>query len=369
MNNSEQFMRRAIELAHGGEGWTNPNPLVGAVLVKNGVIIGEGFHKKYGDLHAEREALADCERKGNSPEGAEIFVTLEPCAHFGKQPPCCRALVEAGVSKVYVGSRDPNPLVAGKGNAYLRENGVEVVEDFLRSECDELNQIFFHFITTGRPYVALKYAMTMDGKIATCTGKSKWITGEKSRAFVQKLRNRYAAILCGIGTVLADDPLLTSRIENGNNPLRVIMDSSLRIPLESQIVKTAKQVPTLLVCTEIDSEEKIARKKSLENAGFEVLVCEGTDGRPDFTKLMKVLGERKIDSVLIEGGADINFSALSSGIVNHVYAFIAPKIFGGEGAKSPVLGAGVLEPENAFKFKLKKVTHFEDDFLIEYDSI
>ena len=368
MNNSEQFMRRAIELAHGGEGWTNPNPLVGAVIVKDGKIIGEGFHKCYGDLHAEREALADCERRGNSPAGAEVYVTLEPCAHLGKQPPCCRALVEAGISKVYVGSRDPNPLVAGKGNAFLRENGIEVTEDFLRSECDELNPVFFKFITSGLPYVALKYAMTLDGKIATHTEKSKWITGEKSREFVQKLRNRYASILCGIGTVLKDDPLLTARIEGAKNPVRIIMDSSLRIPPDSQIIKTAESVSTIIVCGFIDDSLK-EKKRQIESAGAEVLSCPGGDGQPDFNVLMKVLGQRKIDSILIEGGAEINFSALSSGIVNHVYAFVAPKIFGGKGAKSPVGGLGVDEPDEAFKLKLKKITQFDDDLLLEYDRV
>ena len=374
LNNDEFFMRRAIELAYGGEGHTNPNPLVGAVLVKDGVIIGEGFHREYGNLHAEREALADCERRGNSAEGAVAYVTLEPCAHFGKQPPCCQALVQAKVSKVFVGSRDPNPLVSGKGNAYLRENGIEVVEDFLRSECDALNPIFFHYITTKLPYVALKYAMTMDGKIATRTGESKWITGEESRFFVQKLRNRYSGILCGINTVLSDDPMLNARIEGAKNPVRIVMDSSLRLPLESKLVKTALEIPVIAVCAEgggiagSSASDFSTKKDALEEAGVQVLALPQKDGKPDFRALMKKLGEMKIDSVLIEGGGEVNFSALSAGIVNHVYAFVAPKIFGGGGsAKSPVGGEGVERLVEAFRFSLKDVKHFGPDVLLEYE--
>ncbi len=367
----EFFMRRAIELARGGEGWTNPNPLVGAVLVKDGAIIGEGFHHKYGALHAEREALADCARRGNTAHGATAYVTLEPCAHFGKQPPCSHALVEAGVTRVIVGSRDPNPLVHGKGNEYLRAHGITVCEDFLREECDALNPIFFHYITKGTPFVSLKYAMTADGKIATKTGASKWITGEQSRAFVHRLRNRYAAILAGIGTVLADDPLLTCRLPDGelaSQPLRVILDSALRIPMESAIVKTAAQFATLIVACESGDERFAQKKADLERAGAEVLVlAPDADGKPDLRVLMQALGERKIDSVLIEGGGEVNYGALNAGIVSHVYAFVAPKIFGGAG-KSPVAGAGVCVPAEAFGFTLCNVRRFGDDVLLEFNA-
>ena len=366
MAENETYMRRAIELARNGTGWTNPNPLVGAVIVKDGEIIGEGWHHKYGELHAEREALKDCLARGNDPAGADIFVTLEPCCHFGKQPPCTQALVEAGIKRVFVGSRDPNPLVHGKGNAFLRENGIEVTEDFLREECDALNPIFFHYITTKRPYVALKYAMTADGKIATKTGASKWISGEAARAYVHELRNRYAAILCGIGTVLADDPMLNCRMEGGNNPLRIICDSNLRIPLESKIVKSAKEIPAIIVC---DDKADFAKRNSLEQAGLEVLTLPGgKTGKIDLSELMKVLGERKIDSVLIEGGGQINFSALEAGIVNKIYAFIAPKLFGGSAAKSPVAGEGIAGVEDAFSFKISEILRFDEDILIEYEA-
>ncbi|MBR3735121.1 MAG: bifunctional diaminohydroxyphosphoribosylaminopyrimidine deaminase/5-amino-6-(5-phosphoribosylamino)uracil reductase RibD, partial [Lachnospiraceae bacterium] len=211
----KNYMRRAIELAWGGMGYASPNPMVGAVIVKDGRIIGEGFHRRCGELHAERDAFAHLTEDAN---GAEMYVTLEPCCHYGKQPPCTLAVVEHGISRVYVGSRDPNPLVSGKGAAFLRENGIEVVEDFLREECDKLNPEFFHFISTGKPYVVMKYAMTADGKIATKTGDSKWITGEAARKNVHLERSRYAAILAGIGTVLADDPMLNARIDSEEKP-------------------------------------------------------------------------------------------------------------------------------------------------------
>lgn len=361
----EEFMSRAIELAKGGTGRTNPNPLVGAVIVKDEKIIGEGFHHKYGDLHAERDALRDCAERGNNPAGAVLFVTLEPCCHKGKQPPCTEAIVEAGIKTVYVGSRDPNPLVHGKGNEYLRSHGIEVIEDFMRSECDVLNDIFFHFITKKMPYVAVKYAMTMDGKIATKTGASKWITNQKSLSYVHELRNRYSAIMCGIGTILADDSMLTCRMEGGRNPLRIIMDNKLRTPLDSNIVKTAKDVPTIICSSEIDFSDPLMidyekRIDDYEEAGIEVL-CEA-----DLTSLMKELASRNIDSVLIEGGAEINFSAINEGIVNKIYAFVAPKIFGGRDAKTPVSGSGVELPEEAYTFTLKDTKMFGNDIMLEY---
>ena len=339
VSKESEYMRRAIALAKNGEGRTNPNPLVGAVLVKNNEIIGEGFHQKYGGLHAEREALKNCEENGNSAEGATLYVTLEPCCHFGKQPPCTQAIVEAGIRRVVVGSRDPNPLVHGKGNSFLREQGIEVTEDFLKDECDALNPIFFHYISTRTPYVALKYAMTADGKTASKTGKSKWITGEKSRLFVHQLRNRYSCILAGIGTVLSDNPLLTSRIPGGRNPVRIICDSKLRIPLDCNIVQTAKEIPTIIACCQENE-----KKSALEKSGCEVLCFPGKNG-VNLKKLTETLGERSLDSVLIEGGSEIHYSALEAGIVQHIYAFTAPKIFGGK-AKTPVEGEGIELPEN-----------------------
>lgn len=362
-SNIEKYMRLAIELAKGGIGKTNPNPLVGAVIVKDGKVIGEGFHHKYGDLHAERDALKNCAERGNDPAGAEIFVTLEPCCHHGKQPPCTEALVKAGIKKVYVGSRDPNPLVHGKGNNFLRQHGIEVVEDFLREECDALNDIFFHFITKKTPYVALKYAMTMDGKIATRTGASKWITGSESLSFVHQLRNRYAAILCGIGTVLADDPLLTCRLSGGSNPIRIVLDNQLRIPMDSQLVRTAGEVP-LIVCSNVAEGKGMEEKTAaLKAAGVEVLFL------PDIVSLVSELGARNVDSLLIEGGGEVNYSAIQEGIVDKIYAFVAPKIFGGRNTKTPVCGDGVEVPDQAFKFELKKTEVLAGDILLEYEKI
>ncbi len=361
-DSKERFMRAAIELAKKGEGWTNPNPLVGAVIVKENQIIGQGYHHKYGDLHAERDALRDCRERGNDPSGAQIFVTLEPCCHTGKQPPCVEAIVQAGIKKVVVGSRDPNPLVSGKGAAFLRERGVEVEEDFLREECDALNFIFFHYITNRTPYIALKYAMTADGKIATAAGKSKWISCQESRDFVHQLRNKYSCIMAGIGTALADDPLLTCRIPGGRNPTRVICDSSLRLPLDSQLVQTATEVPTIIACADsagIDKEKALAQK------GVQVIRC-GTK-RVDLSLLMQKLGAQNLDSVLVEGGGQLNFSLLQAGLVQRVYSFVAPKIFGGAAAPSPVAGSGVLEVPDAFSLSQIDARKIGSDFFIEYE--
>lgn len=228
----QDYMRQAIMLARKGEGWTSPNPMVGAVIVKNGRIIGEGYHARWGGLHAERNALASLTEPA---EGATLYVTLEPCCHYGKTPPCTEALLEHKIARVVIGSRDPDPRVAGKGAQILKAAGVRVEEDFLREECDRLNPVFFHYITEKTPYVVMKYAMTLDGKIATRTGASKWITGEEARTRVQLLRHRYSGIMAGIGTVLADDPLLNVRLEGKKSPTRIICDSHLRIPPESRI--------------------------------------------------------------------------------------------------------------------------------------
>ena len=360
----EQFMKKAIALALRGEGRTRPNPLVGAVVVKDGQIIGEGYHTQYGALHAEREALADCTRRGNDPKGADIYVTLEPCCHTGKQPPCTEALVDAGIGRVIIGSADPNPQVAGKGIEFLRNHGIQVETGFLKEECDALNPIFFHYITTGKPYVALKYAMTADGRIATVTGASKWITGEEAREHVQKLRNRYASILVGINTVLADDPMLNCRLPGGVNPLRIVLDSSLRIPLESQLVQTARDIPLLVVCGGAFSAEK---KTQLEKLRAEVLCLPGPDGRPDLKALVDKLGRRGVDSLLIEGGSQVHYSALKAGIVNHIYSYVAPKIFGGQKALGPVSGTGVEQVSDAFQLCPGKTQLFGKDILIEYE--
>lgn len=362
----EQFMKRAIELAKQGAGWTAPNPLVGAVVVKNGRVIGEGYHRKYGELHAERNALAAC---SEDPAGATLYVTLEPCCHYGKTPPCTEIIIEKKIAKVVIGSRDPNPKVAGKGARILREHGIEVVEDYMREACDALNPVFFHYITTKTPYVVLKFAMTLDGKIATRTGASKWITGEAARNHVHQLRGRYAGILAGIGTVLADDPMLNCRIDGAHQPLRIILDSHLRIPMGSRLVRSAKEYPLLIVCNESnrDREEGASRIQKLEEAGTKVWTLPEKNGHPDLNVLMQRLGEEKIDSVLIEGGGTVNEAALKAHIVHHVYAYIAPKIFGGEDAKTPVEGSGIRLPQECAQLRLAKITVLLNDMLLEYD--
>lgn len=362
----EQFMKRAIELAKQGSGWTAPNPLVGAVVVKNGRVIGEGYHRKYGELHAERNALAAC---SEDPAGATLYVTLEPCCHYGKTPPCTEIIIEKKIAKVVIGSRDPNPKVAGKGARILREHGIEVVEDYMREACDALNPVFFHYITTKTPYVVLKFAMTLDGKIATRTGASKWITGEAARNHVHQLRGRYAGILAGIGTVLADDPMLNCRIDGAHQPLRIILDSHLRIPMGSRLVRSAKEYPLLIVCNESirDREEEASRIQKLEEAGAKVWILPEKNGHPDLNVLMQRLGEEKIDSVLIEGGGTVNEAALKAHIVHHVYAYIAPKIFGGEDAKTPVEGSGIRLPQECANLRLAKITVLLNDMLLEYD--
>lgn len=359
---NETYMKRALELAARGCGHVSPNPMVGAVIVKDGRIIGEGYHARYGDLHAERAALASCTE---SPKGADLYVTLEPCCHHGKQPPCTDAILESGIRRVFIGSADPNPLVAGKGIQILRDHGIEVYEDMLRAECDALNYVFFHYINTGLPYVTMKYAMTMDGKIATRTGASQWITGEDARTQVHRDRNRCKGIMVGIGTVLKDDPMLNCRMEGGVDPIRIICDTSLRIPADCRIVKSASQIETIIATC---SEDPVKRKL-LEDAGCRVLIIPQSNGHVDLIQLMHRLGKEQIDSILLEGGGQLNWSALQSGIVNRIQAYIAPKIFGGTDAPSPIRGLGVEDPAQAFHLTKPVITTFGTDILLESEVI
>lgn len=361
MTEQERYMKRAIDIAKTAEGRTSPNPMVGCVVVKDGRIISEACHEKYGEFHAERNALTRCKE---DTSGAELYVTLEPCCHFGKTPPCTDIIIEKGISRVYVGSLDRNPLVAGHGIEILRQHGIEVKTGILEEECIKMNEIFFHFITEQTPFTALKYAMTLDGKIASCTGDSKWITSEESRNHVHELRRKYAGIMVGIQTVLCDNPMLNCRIDKGVDPVRIILDSALRIPMESNIVKTADRIRTIVAYSSLNeadmhnpagNKELIKKKEALESHGIEVI---GTYGSRyvDLKQLMKKLGEMKIDSVLIEGGARVNASALEAGIVNKIYAYMAPKIIMGEGASSPIGGKGIEMMSNAILLKNINVT-------------
>lgn len=360
MKTDEHYMKIALELAKKGYGSVNPNPAVGAVIVKNRKVIGYGFHEKYGMPHAERNAISNCFQ---SPQGSTLYVTLEPCCHHGKTPPCTDAIIESGISRVVIGSRDPNKLVCSKSLQILRENGIEVKEGVLKNECDEINKPFFHYITTGLPYVVMKYAMTLDGKIATRTGKSKWITGTESRNHVHQSRNRYSGIMVGINTVLSDDPMLNCRIKGGKSPVRIICDSNLRLPLSSKIAITAKEIPTYVAAVSND-KEKIDRLLEL---GIKIINVQNKNGHVDLNDLMGKLGKMEIDSILLEGGAQLNYSALQSNIVNKVQAYISPKIFGGSISKTPVGGEGINEISKAVTGEKHKITALGEDILLEYN--
>ncbi len=365
-DNDVIFMRRAIELAKRGIGAVNPNPLVGAVIVKNNQILAEGWHERFGELHAERNAIRHFLEKHEADElkGSTIYVTLEPCCHYGKTPPCTDAIIENGFARVVIGSNDPNPLVAGKGIKILKDAGINVDAEFLKQECDALNFIFFHYIATKRPYITLKYAMTMDGKIATATGKSKWITGEAARQRVHEDRNRYMAIMVGVGTVAADNPELTCRLPGKTvcrNPIRIICDTALRTPLESRIVNTARDIRTIIAtsCADCDKQRPYLDK------GVEFIIIPQKDNHIDLETLVQKLGEMGIDSIILEGGGTLSFSALKCRIVNRVQAYIAPKLFGGADAKTPVEGRGIDEVNECIKLTDMSVTKVGEDILLE----
>lgn len=389
-----RFMRRAIELAWRGWGWTNPNPLVGCVLVRDGRIIGEGLHEKCGQAHAERNALADCARRAADDEadaqnteaapaadpacgharGATAYVTLEPCCHTGKQPPCTEALIAAGVSRVVVGSRDPNPLVAGKGSAQLREAGIRVDEDALRGECDELNPIFFRYISRKTPYVVAKWAMSADGKIACASGDARWVSGPESRRDTHELRHRLAAIAVGINTVMADDPLLTCRREGepGNQPLRVVLDSHLRIPEDCALVRSCVQGEAPLAvatCASVDDPATGAGAKAqrLRAVGVEVLrVPQDGAGHVAIRPLLRTLGEKGIDSLLVEGGSGIHGAFFDEGAVDEAVIYLAPKVVGGTDAPGPVAGAGAARMADAAVLGRPRAHALGDDLKITF---
>ena len=362
MEKKEEYMRRALELARKGEGHTSPNPMVGCVVVKDGRIISEGYHEKYGEFHAERNALTRCTE---DTTGADLYVTLEPCCHQGKTPPCTDIIIEKKIARVFVGSMDSNPLVAGKGVQILRDHGIYVETGILEEECLKLNEVFYHYITTKTPFVVMKYAMTLDGKIACATGDSRWVTGEKAREQVHRMRGRYRGIMVGIGTVLADDPMLNCRVEGGVNPIRIVCDSNLHIPLESQIVKTASEIETIVACSQdtLDAERKQEKIEKLKDAGIQLIGTEGAHG-VNLVELMQKLGEQKIDSILLEGGGTLNASALEDGIVNKVYAYIAGKLIGGMDARSPVEGMGIDRMADAIELKNMEIERLGDDFCI-----
>ena len=357
MNLHEKYMKEALDLAVTAMGHTSPNPMVGCVVVKEGNVIAKGCHEKYGEFHAERNALTRC---GEDVSGADLYVTLEPCCHQGRTPPCTEIIIEKAIGRVFVGAQDPNPKVAGNGIKILRERGIEVVTGVLEDECRKLNEIFFHYIRTGLPYIAMKYAMTLDGKIAAFTGDSKWVTGGCAREHVQLLRKKYSAIMVGVDTVIADDPMLNCRKWKGVDPVRVICDTHLRIPIESQIVQTASQISTVVAYA---GEADAAKADRLRSFGLELIKTEGI-GHVSLGELFGQLAERNIDSVLVEGGGTLHGSLLQSGFVNRVYAYIAPKLIGGQLAKSPVEGAGIPAMDGAKKLSGIEILPLEEDICI-----
>ena len=356
------MMARALELAQKGIGYVNPNPLVGAVIVKDGKIIGEGYHEAYGLNHAEINAF---NHANTALEGATMYVSLEPCAHFGKTPPCAQAIVDKKIKEVYIASVDPNPLVAGKGIEILKNAGIKVHVGLLDEENKRLNKVFFKYINEKMPYVLLKNAMSLDGKIATKTGDSKWISNEKSRAYVHGLRHRFQAIMVGANTVIKDNPLLTTRLNNyaGRNPIRIVIDIEGITPLESHLLLTANQIKTIVVTTPLCDDKKL---KQMTSMGAETIVLSNENQRINLKELMKILSNKGIDSILLEGGGMLSAAALEAGIVDEITTFIAPKVIGGLTAMSPIGGLGIDHMHEAIKLKVIEYKWFDDDIMISY---
>lgn len=336
MDEDARFMSKALKLAALGRGSTSPNPLVGAIVIQRDKIIGKGYHQKAGTPHAELFALQEA---GELAEGSTLYVTLEPCCHYGRTPPCTEAIIKAGIKRVVVAVLDPNPLVAGKGVRRLREAGIEVQVGVLEEEAERLNEAFFKYIRMRKPFVTLKAAMSLDGKIATSTGDSRWITGEDARLYVQQLRVESDAIMVGIGTVLADDPLLTVRLPGeSKKPLRVILDSSLCLPEDSKLVQTAREVPVIVAAVRGKYQEQ--KRVLLEQQGVEVWDFPGVDGRVNLENVLEELGKREVVALLLEGGGTLNSSFLEGGLVDKFILFLAPLIIGGRDAPGAFGGAG-----------------------------
>lgn len=354
-------MRRVLELAAKAAGRTSPNPMVGAVIVKNGRVIAEGYHKKAGRPHGEIEALR---KAGRRARGAQLFVNLEPCCHQGRTPPCTEAIIESGIKEVFVGMRDSNPLVAGKGIRRLKRAGIEVHSGLLKQECRQLNEVFVKFIETGMPFVTLKSALSLDGKIATSTGESQWITGPEARERVHRMRDQVDAILVGAGTVLKDNPRLTTRLKKskGSNPARVILDIRAEIPLKSKVFQRARRERVIYVTAHGTSTFRINK---LHKAGVQAYLLPDKNGHISLKKLIKLLGQSGITSILVEGGGGLNAGALKEGIVDKVVLFLAPMIIGGESAPGVVGGPGVKSLKQALNIKGLTVTPVGADWMVE----
>lgn len=361
LGENEFFMGRAIKLAKFGWGKTNPNPLVGAVVVKDGRIIAEGYHRELGCPHAEVEAFNNAKE---DVSGGTLYVNLEPCSHYGRTPPCAQKIIDVGIKKVVAAMEDPNPKVSGKGFKMLRDAGVEVEVGVLEEEAIRLNEIFINYIVRKKPFVILKTAMTLDGKIATASGDSKWVTGEKARNHVHVIRDRVAAIMVGINTVLKDNPSLTTRLSDkeGSDPIRIVVDSKGSIPLDCNVINSGSKAGVILATTSRIEKEK---EEILVEKGVRIIKADGGDGRVDLKHLMEEIYKLEIDSILLEGGGTLNSSAISCGIVDKVMCFISPKIVGGEKAPTSVEGIGALRMCEAIGVKNISVIKFGEDILVE----
>ncbi len=351
-------MRRALRLAERGRGRTSPNPMVGALLVKRGKVVGEGYHARAGEPHAEIVALT---KAGREARGATLYINLEPCTHFGKTPPCAPAVIDAEVKRVVIGMEDPNPLVKGKGIALLRKAGIDVTVGVLEEACYRLNEAFCKYIVERRPFVILKAGATLDGKLATRQGDSKWITGETSRGFVHRLRNQVDGVVVGIGTVLKDDPMLTARVKGGRDPYRIIFDSRLRIPEEAKVINLAPS-KTIIATTEMAPREK---RERLERKGVRILVMDSEAGRVDIGSTLMKLGEMGLTSLLLEGGSRLNGAFLDRGLVDKIVLFLSPKIIGDAHAPGIFGGEGTLDLAQAISVTELKVRKMGEDILIE----
>ena len=357
------FMQRTLKLARQAKGRTSPNPLVGAVIVKDGKIIGEGYHQKAGTPHAEIHAL---NAAGENAKGATLYTTLEPCCHWGRTPPCTEALMRAGITDVYIAAVDPNPSVAGKGARQLEKAGISIHVGVCKQEAEKLNEVHTKYIQTGLPFVILKVAMSLDGKIATTTGESQWITSEASRQRGHEIRDEVDAILVGRGTVERDNPALTTRLQGnrqGQDAIRIVMDSRARTPTDARIFNAESSAGVIVAVTPEAPSENV---EALENSGAEVITVPEANGSVCFTSLMEILGKREITSILIEGGGEINASAIAAGIVDKVMCFVAPIIIGGRNAPGPIGGVGVSSLADVPRLQEVRITQILDsDVLIE----
>ena len=354
----EFYMKRALRLALKGEAWVSPNPMVGAVIVKKDRIIGEGYHQKFGGNHAEINAI---NRATEPIKGATIYINLEPCTHYGKTPPCIESITAAKPARVVIGTPDPNPMVAGKGIEALKRHGIKTTVGVLEESCKELNERFFKFMQTGIPFVTLKFAQSIDGRIATASGHSRWISSEQSLAFAHALRSHHDAVLIGSGTLLKDDPELTVRLIKGRNPLRVVVDSHLHISPDARILKDQVKAKTIVATTIHASRDKRAR---LTDLGIEVMAVDtDKDRRVDLTRLLFELGKRNISSVLVEGGAAIITSMLMEQLPDRVVIIIAPKIVGK--GLAAIGDLGIKSINESLRLAYRKVRRLGDDLIID----